>query len=148
MTYQVNGRVTQAEETILRNSDRSKVTPKTKYKELKALFDKDGWSAFDKEQTALFDDLNEVFGEAAIDNGKHGSFQKTAFDIKPTVLAERDKDIAEAGDKSHEVFDKEAIDLTACRVSATGRHGPTMKSIRLATPSTHPRNRQCNAVNT
>jgi hypothetical protein len=84
MTYRITGRATRYEEQILRNIDRNEfvakikseqytvdgneVTPKTKYKELKAIFDKGGWAAFDKTQTALFDDLTAVYGERVVDS--------------------------------------------------------------------------------
>jgi hypothetical protein len=69
--YRVNGCATQAEDRHLKKRDRddkyeingNTVTPKQKYKELKALFDKDGWRAFDKDETTLFDDLTAVSGD-------------------------------------------------------------------------------------
>ena len=70
-----------------------KIAPKKKYEEMKALFDEHGWSAFDKEQKMLFDNLDAKFGKALFDNGN--AVQKTAFDIKPSALAARDKAIAD-----------------------------------------------------
>jgi hypothetical protein len=84
MTYRVNGRATQADERFLKNIDSKdfstkvksgtyfindkEVTPKAKYKELKAFFEEYGWSSFDEEQTELFDILNAVYGAAVIDS--------------------------------------------------------------------------------
>lgn len=75
-----------------------KITPKKKYEELKALFDEHGWSAFDKEQKLLFDNLNAKFGKTLFDNDN--AVQKAAFDIKPSAPAARDKAIADR-DSSH-----------------------------------------------
>jgi hypothetical protein len=111
LTYRINGRATQAEERFLKSTKYligdEAITPKKKYKELKALRDEHGWSAFDKDQKMLFDNLEAKFGKASFDNDN--AVQKTAFDIKPSTLAARDKAIA-AGDSSHNDdrdFDKE-----------------------------------------
>ena len=45
----------------------AEVSARKIFKELKVLFDADGWSAFDKEQAALFDDLNAAFGATPVD---------------------------------------------------------------------------------
>src|SRR5260370_11336696 len=105
--YRVNGRMTPAEERDDRKAQiksakhsiaDKKVTPEKEYEELKAIFFEYGWSAFDKEMQAHFDELRAKYGEAVIDGGEIGAF-KTTFDIKPSVQARRDEDAFEAANK-------------------------------------------------
>lgn len=114
-TFRINGRATQAEERLLKSikylMGDEEITPKKKYKEMKAIFDEHGRSAFDKDGKIFFDSLNAKFGRAndntVFDNDN--AVQKTAFDIKPSALAARDEAIAD-GDSSHNDdrnFDKE-----------------------------------------
>jgi hypothetical protein len=110
-SYRLTGRATQADERGLKSTKylmgEDDVTPKTKYKELKALFDEHGRSAFDRDGKKLFDNLTAIYGEAIFDNDN--AVQKTVFHIKPSVQAERDKATAGA-DTSHRDdrgFDKE-----------------------------------------
>jgi hypothetical protein len=96
MTYRVTGRATQAEERCLRNLDRNdsdngdRVVSKD-YCDWKKRFDEDGWSAFDKEETILFNELTAEFGGATIDKAGSGAFQESTFHEGPVSQAKRDK---------------------------------------------------------
>jgi hypothetical protein len=85
------------------------------YHQWEKWFRKEGWSAFDNDQTALFDELRAEYNKAAvIDGSKDGSFQPTTFDVKPTFQAKLDKASSDRGDKSCHVLDKDggrAFDL-------------------------------------
>jgi hypothetical protein len=82
------GRATKAEEQVLRNLDRGEICRTTKshsndragaYRDFKNRIDEDGWSAFDKKETMLFDELTAEFGGATIDMASSGAFQKSTF---------------------------------------------------------------------
>jgi hypothetical protein len=109
--YRVTGRATRAEERVLWNLDRGKRIAITKsgssaedYRDLKKRFDEDGWSAFDNNDTILFDELTAKFGGATIDKAVSGAFRDSTFDEGPVSQAERHKEMSR--DKTHRVFDK------------------------------------------
>lgn len=81
MKYRVHGRATQTEERILRNIDRGIAAEKQlvgheRFRELTAMLEQNGKSAFDRPLTTEYDQLVEIHGGTVMDAGALASSDK------------------------------------------------------------------------